>query len=249
MNKYKGLILAAGRGSRMGKETENSHKCLTVLNNRTLLDWQLSALRESGINDIMVVRGYRSELLQGDFNTAENTRWSETNMVSTFFCAPEFKTDTIVSYSDIVYNHNHIVDLINKEGDIVITADKKWLNLWSARFENPLDDAENFKAVGDNLTEIGGKSGKTNNIQAQYMGLLKFSPHGWNIASKLFFSLEKPIQDSLDMTSFLSMLMNKVEVKVVFIDGKWCEVDNYNDVLVYENRLNENNIWSHDWRL
>ena len=249
MNKLKkGLILAAGRGSRMGKVTENSHKCLTLLNNKTLLDWQLIALRKSGVNDIMVVKGYRSELLQGDFKTCENNRWSETNMVSTLFCAPKFKTDTIVSYSDIVYTHNHIDKLINKKGDIVITADKEWLKLWSSRFENPLADAENFRAVGDNLTEIGGVSLDINNIQAQYMGLLKFSPKGWNIAFELFCSLEKQVQDKLDMTSFLSMLINKVEVKVVFVYGRWCEVDNYNDVIVYQKKLLEEKKWSHDWR-
>ena len=31
MSNYNGLILAAGRGSRMGKSTEKSHKCLTPL--------------------------------------------------------------------------------------------------------------------------------------------------------------------------------------------------------------------------
>jgi len=248
MNNYKGLILAAGRGSRMGKSTEKSHKCLTVLKGRTLLDWQLSTLRKSGIKDITVIRGYRSEMLQGDFNTAENPRWSETNMVATFFCAPEFKTDTIVSYSDIVYSYKHIEDLIEQEGDIVITADNKWFNLWSARFENPLEDAETFKTVGNILIEIGKKNDKMENIQAQYMGLLKFSPRGWNIASQLFNSLEKERQDKLDMTSFLSMLINQIEIKVAFVEGKWCEVDCYNDVETYERILKENNNWSHDWR-
>jgi L-glutamine-phosphate cytidylyltransferase len=248
MNKYKGLILAAGRGSRMGKATEKSHKCLTVLKSRTLLDWQLSAFRKAGIKDIMLVRGYRSEMLQGDFKKAENPRWSETNMVATFFCAPEFKTDTIVSYSDIVYSDKHIEDLIEQEGDIVITADNKWFDLWSARFENPLEDAETFKTAGNNLIEIGSKNDEMKNIQAQYMGLLKFSPRGWDIAFNLFNSLEKEGQDKLDMTSFLSMLIKETEVKVVFVEGKWCEVDCYNDVEIYERILKENNNWSHDWR-
>lgn len=248
MNNYKGLILAAGRGSRMGKSTERSHKCLTVLKGRTLLDWQLSALRKAGIKDITVVRGYRSEMLQGDFNTAENPRWSETNMVATFFCAPKFNTDTIVSYSDIVYSNKHIEDLMEQEGDIVITADNKWFNLWSARFENPLEDAETFKTAGNILIEIGKKNDKMENIQAQYMGLLKFSPKGWSIASQLFNSLEKERQDKLDMTSFLSMLINQTEIKVTFVEGKWCEVDCCNDVETYERILKENNNWSHDWR-
>lgn len=248
MSNYKGLILAAGRGSRMGSTTERSHKCLTMLKGEKLLDWQLSALRTAGIEDITVVRGYRSEMIQGDFKTAENPRWSETNMVSTFFCAPKIETDTIVSYSDIVYSNEHVQKLMDQDGDIVITADKEWFKLWSARFDDPLDDAESFKTTGDVLTEIGGKEDKVENIEAQYMGLLKFSPKGWDIAFQIYNSLEKDKQDKMDMTLFLSLLMEQTEVKVAFIEGKWCEVDSNEDVNVYETILKDNNNWSHDWR-
>ena len=248
MSNYKGLILAAGRGSRMGSTTESSHKCLTMLKGKRLLDWQLSALRGAGIEDITVVRGYRSELLQGDFKTAENPRWSETNMVATFFCAPKIEIDTIVSYSDIVYSDEHIQKLKDQEGDIVITADKEWFKLWSARFEDPLDDAESFKANGNVLTEIGKDENKMEHIEAQFMGLLKFSPKGWELAFQIFNALEKNEQDKMDMTSFLSLLMERTDVKIAFIEGKWCEVDSNEDVKVYETKLKEDKNWSHDWR-
>jgi len=246
-SKYQAIILAAGRGSRMGKATEHSHKCLTVLNDKTLLDWQLGALTNAGINDITVVRGYRSEMLVGDFKTAENPRWAKTNMVATLFCAPKFEQDTIISYSDIVYKSNHIKELLEKDGDIVIAADKDWYSLWSARFNDPLEDAETFQANGDTLTEIGQKNNKVENINAQYMGLIKFSPKGWEIANSLFRDLKKDVQDKLDMTSLLSMLINKTEIKICYVNGGWCEVDSYEDAVLYE-RLLRNKGWSHDWR-
>lgn len=246
-NNYQAVILAAGRGSRMGKATEHSHKCLTILNGKTLLSWQLGALSKAGTKDITVVRGYRSEMLVGDFNTAENPRWAETNMVSTLFCASKFEQDTIVSYSDIVYKSNHIKDLIEKDGDIVITADKDWFSLWSSRFDNPLEDAETFQTNGDILTEIGQKSNKLINIKAQYMGLIKLSPKGWQIANSLFKSLKKDMQDNLDMTSLLSMLINKTVIKVCFVNGGWCEIDSYEDAMLYDSLL-KNKGWNHDWR-
>ena len=57
----KAVILAAGRGSRMGGRTEAKPKCLSVLAGKTLLDWQLEALRAAGIGDIGIVRGYLGE--------------------------------------------------------------------------------------------------------------------------------------------------------------------------------------------
>jgi len=54
----RGIILAAGRGSRMGAMTENQPKCFTELGGRSLLDWQLGAMRGSNIAQVAIVRGY-----------------------------------------------------------------------------------------------------------------------------------------------------------------------------------------------
>jgi NDP-sugar pyrophosphorylase family protein len=49
------------------------------------------------------------------------------------------------------------------------------------------------------------------------------------------------------MTSLLSLLLKNEEIKVVFVNGAWCEVDCNSDVEVYEELLKKGN-WSHDWR-
>ena len=57
------VILAAGRGSRMGPMGNDRPKCLVKLDDRPLLDRQIAALRRGGVNEIGVVRGYRAEML------------------------------------------------------------------------------------------------------------------------------------------------------------------------------------------
>lgn len=242
-----GIILAAGRGSRMGDLTEHSHKCLTLLDGKSLLDWQLSSMKHLGVNNIIVVTGYKSSLLKGDFEKVHNSKWNQTNMVSSLFCCNKPSIDTIVSYSDIVYSSKHLKGLIEKKGDIVITVDKLWLELWSIRFEDPLVDAENIETRGDNLIKIGEKINDVNNVKSQFMGLLKFSPNGWDISYNLFKSFSEEDQKLLDMTTFLSHLIKITEVKVVFVEGMWCEVDDTNDLMVYKENL-KNNSWNHDWR-
>ena len=61
----KAIILAAGRGSRMKNMTDERPKCLVELGGKPLLEYQLTALRQAGINEIAVVTGYRRELLVG----------------------------------------------------------------------------------------------------------------------------------------------------------------------------------------
>ena len=242
-----GIILAAGRGSRMGDLTEHSHKCLTLLDGKSLLDWQLSSMKQAGINDVTVVTGYKSRLLKGDFKKIHNSRWNQTNMVSSLFCCDKPINDTIVSYSDIVYSSQHLKDLIEKEGEIVITVDQLWLELWSIRFENPLEDAENIEYRDDNLISIGEKINDVNNVKSQFMGLIKFSSDGWDISYNLYNSFSEEDRKLLDMTTFLSHLIKIIKVKIVFVQGMWCEVDNINDLMVYKERL-KNNSWNHDWR-
>ena len=170
------IILAAGRGSRMGDLTDEHPKCLTQFAGRTLLEWQLSALRAAGIQDIAVVRGYRAETINpGGCIWFENPDWAKTNMVSTLACASQWleRDDCIVSYSDIVYHPEILQRLILHPGEVVISYDRQWLPLWSERFENPLMDAETFRLRQNGALEsIGDRAQAVSDIQGQYMGLL-----------------------------------------------------------------------------
>jgi len=243
------IILAAGRGSRMKEHTKEKPKCLNVLAKDTLLNWQLKSLNKGGIDKVIVVNGYKADLITGDFDTVTNERWSETNMVASLFCVHSDKEDSIISYSDIVYNSKHIENLKNAEGDIIITADLKWKELWELRFENPLDDAETFKSNGNILKHIGGKTNDILEIEAQYMGLLKLTGNGWNKMKEVYHSFSNEVKDKLDMTTMINELLDRnIEVTIVFVEGGWCESDSYSDIEVYEKQMKLNKNWIHDWR-
>ena len=78
------VILAAGRGSRMGALTEAMPKCLTELAGRPLLAMQCAALAAAGASEVGIVTGYRAELLAlPGLSRFHNPRWDTTNMVWT----------------------------------------------------------------------------------------------------------------------------------------------------------------------
>jgi choline kinase len=243
------IILAAGRGSRMKEHTKEKPKCLNVLANDTLLNWQLKSLNEGEVGEVIVVNGYKANLIKGEFTTITNERWSETNMVASLFCMSQDKNDSIISYSDIVYKSEHVKALKESKGDIVITADLKWKALWELRFEDPLDDAETFKSEGNILKHIGGKTDDISEIEAQYMGLLKLTESGWGKMLELYKSFSKERQDKLDMTTMINELLSRnIEVNVVFVEGGWCESDSYSDIEIYEKQMKKEKNWIHDWR-
>lgn len=250
MSETVGIILAAGRGSRMKGLTEAVPKCLLELGGRTLLHWQTEALKAAGLSRIIIVTGYRGDLLQGSFECLENSRWAETNMVQTLMCAlPALRgASALVSYADIVYRPDHVKALLAAKEDIAVTYDRDWQALWSLRNENPLNDAETFLADKGRLLEIGGRPESLDQVQGQYMGLLRFSPAGQKIVADYVGSLSREKADKLDMTSLLRALLSAgVNIGAVPVSGGWCECDTENDIMLYEQKMAAG-VWSHDWR-
>ena len=101
------IILAAGRGSRMKKVTNNIPKCLLEVKGKKLLELQIQALKKSGIRKIGIITGYLSDQLSNySEKTFHNDQWNQTNMVFSLMCAQKWlkESDCIVSYSDIFYD-------------------------------------------------------------------------------------------------------------------------------------------------
>ncbi len=59
-----GVILAAGMASRLRPLTDERPKCLLTVGTRTLLERTVDALLQAAIKEIVVVTGYRSEMIR-----------------------------------------------------------------------------------------------------------------------------------------------------------------------------------------
>lgn len=253
----KAVILAAGRGSRMGSKTAQLPKCLLQLAGKPLLFWQLSAIRRAGIENVSIVRGYQAHMLtpaalglkQDAFSCLENPRWAETNMLRTLLCADATLAPQggIIAYADIVYHSDHVRQLAKNPDTIAITYDTLWEDLWRLRFGDPLLDAETFVAKKGLLQTIGGKPQSIADIEGQYMGLLKVTAKGWT-RIKSYCARNEDKLDTMDMTALLQGLLAEHErIGAVPVDGKWCEGDTAYDLTQYEQKLAQGN-WCHDWR-
>lgn len=235
----KGIVLAAGRGSRMGHMTSDQPKCMTELGGKTLFDWQRHAMGESGIQDIGVVCGYLRETFESfPVHRFCNERWAETNMVRSLMCADPWlsQDDCVVSYSDIIYEPDAVGDLLGATGDIVVAYHTGWRALWERRFDDPLSDAETFRVNEQgHLIEIGERAKSMDEIKGQYMGLIKFTPQGWANVYGQLKTYEADALDRLDMTSLLRHLMeNDVTIDTVPLSGLWYEVDSESDFRLYQ---------------
>ena len=195
----------------MGQLGDELPKCLVEFGGKPLIERQVTALRAGGAQAVAVVRGYRAEMIDlPDLTYFYNGRWAETNMVMSLATAAEWLKagPVIVSYADIFYRHELVRDLAAAAGDLVITYDRAWRSLWSRRFIDPLTDAETFLTdVSGRLMEIGNRASRIDQIMGQYMGLLKFTPRGWEHVEALLATLDAQTRNRLDMTALLQRLL------------------------------------------
>ncbi len=236
----KAIILAAGRGSRMKSLTDEKPKCLVELRGKALLDWQISAIKSAGISEIAIVTGYKRELLQSrGLVEFHNSRWSETQMVSSLACAQDWLEGgpCLVSYSDIFYDSSAARSLIDCNAELAVTFDPNWLKLWEKRFGDPLLDAETFRMNDEGyLCEIGKKPKSTDEVQGQYMGLLRITPNGWSEICRIRSAIGPENAEKLHMTGTLQRVIEERQVPILAVayNQAWGEIDSAEDLRAYE---------------
>jgi choline kinase len=235
----RGLILAAGRGSRLGTLTRSRPKCLLEVRGTPLLDHQISALQSAGIADIAIVRGYRGAQLDGrGVAMIDNPRWRSSNICASLIAAKDWLSNhcTIVSYADILYSTEAVSSLRNTPGDITILYDPGWLSLWRRRMSDPMDDAESFSLnSAGRVDDIGGRASKASEISGRYVGLFKLTSLGFALISRQFRDLPPQARATVDMTGIFRLLIRRgIEIRASPIPSSWMEVDTPADLALCE---------------
>lgn len=245
------IILAAGEGTRLHPFTHDRPKCLVEISGKSLLSRQLKILATCGLRNILLIGGYKIKMLRKlGLPLVENSRFSETNMVWSLFCAEEYlEGEIIISYGDIVYSQSILEEILNSKSDIAVAIDLDWRDYWSQRSDNPLGDAETLKMEGGGrIIEIGKKPTSLDEIEGQYIGLMKFSAGGAQKLRDTFGKAKKSgilngkTPESAYMTDLLQAIIDDgVEVDSVKIHGGWIEVDTIEDLQsrVTADRLNQ----------
>ena len=233
------ILLAAGRGSRLGALTADAPKCLCPVAGHPLIAWQRAALRAAKVEHVSIVTGYRAALLAPYADSSfHNPDWMRTNMVRSLLCAlPRLDRPVVVAYSDIVYTAAHVAQLLAQDAPLAITVDMDWEKQWSARFADPLSDAESLRMDRDGrVLEIGSKPSSMAEVEGQFMGLLRITPEAvrW-INRELDTETDANKRNQMDMTTLLARLIQSGHpVQGIRVSGQWAEVDAPDDIAYAE---------------
>jgi choline kinase len=196
------IIIGAGRGSRLGENTDEIPKTLVPVLGRPMLDWILDALGSAGIarKDIVFVCGYAEDVVRArypEFTFVKNEDWANNNILLSLLCAREFMNEGFVStYADIVYDGEIVQKLITSRADICLGCDTAWRRRYVGRTEHPETDAEKLHADGPRVLEISRKI-PSERADGEFIGVMKLSADGARVFIDAFERAEKSYGASL----------------------------------------------------
>jgi phosphoenolpyruvate phosphomutase len=238
----KAIIVAAGRGRRLGPETDDIPKCMVAVGGRPILHRQLEALAAAGADEVVIVRGYLGDKIQIPppppglrLRFIENPGWQTNNILASLFHAEaEMDSGFLFTYSDIVFGGEHALRVAASPADVALVVDRRWQEAYVGRLLHPVSEAELVKvedgvgdaagdgaAVGPRVRRVGKRVVAADEAAGEFTGLAKFSARGaaglrrvW--AAALGRGLEHPFGEAAALRqAYLSDALNQMAAEGV----------------------------------
>ena len=227
------IILAAGQGKRLLPLTESRPKCLLELSGRSLLAWQLLRLEAAGVEEAVVVTGFRADAVETEIKRLDLQRMAvrcvfnpfytvADNTASCWIVREQFDRDVLLLNGDTLFGPGVAERLLAApSAEITVTVDRK-----------PSYDADDMKVLTDNCRLLA--IGKTiEHYDAESIGFLRFSPAG---AAKFAAGVEAALSRPEGLKRWYLSVIDElartgVDVRVCSVEGlEWGEMDFPQDV-------------------
>jgi L-glutamine-phosphate cytidylyltransferase len=167
------VILAAGKGSRLGEHTTDLPKSLLPLNDegKTLLDYNMQLLQKLGVGKILIVTGFNSGKIEEHVKNYTGTRivynpfWNHCNVLGSLYMAlGHIDEEFLFLHADTLAVEEIWTGMLAGKGDMVLPFQRKKCG------------EEEMKVVlnGETIVEIS-KEIDPPRADGEYLGIAKFS--------------------------------------------------------------------------
>jgi len=225
----KAIILSAGQGSRLLPLTAESPKCTLRIEGKTLIEWQIDALRENAVDEIVVVTGYKADKVhdlldkrygKGAVDVAFNPFFEVAdNLASCWMVREHFAGDFLLINGDTLFEPAVAQQLLSS-GQHPITL---------ARDHKLHYDEDDMKLILDDerLLSIGKKL-PLEQVDGESIGMIRFDSEGARIFRA---TIERCMQEPVALERWYLSVIDQIanETRAVWtasVEGlDWAEVD------------------------
>ena len=157
------VFIAAGFGTRLVPITLNTPKPLVRVHGIRIIDRLIDACLEAGINEIVIVRGYLSELFDQllykypMISFLENPLYNEANNISSALVARYMLSNAYVFEADLLISNPSIIKKYHYSSDfLAIKKDRS--DDWCFRVKEGIITEEKVGGEGDDIWQMVGIS-------------------------------------------------------------------------------------------
>ena len=247
------IILAAGMGSRLRPLTNDKPKCMVKLFDDTLIERQIKIFHSCNINDITIVTGYKSEVIDiPNVNYVKNANYETTDMNESLFCALEpSDSPVLVTYGDIIFEQKIVQQMLEITDGIRLAVNLNWKEYYQNRAMHPLSEAENVLIENGRILQIRKNISKAleNQQIGEFLGIMMLSSEQIKILLERYSDLKKNHTGTFHSSSSLhtayltdmlqEMIDFGVHINPVFAEGRWFEIDTLEDIKNAEKSINK----------
>lgn len=249
----KAILIAAGRGRRLGPHTSDIPKCMVPVAGKSMLARFWQACESAGATELVVIRGYKADVLTAEVGRlgvptrfVDNLYWETNNVLQSLACARyEMEGPALISYSDIVFTPEVAKAAVESKADIGLIIDRAFRDVYVGRTDHPLDEAEVADLRPDGaVARVGKKAFAAEHAIGEFIGLLRTSADGMqqltNVLDRAMASYYKRYEDPYQraktfqnayLTDLLQDAIDRgVRIEPIFIDGSWREIDTEQDL-------------------
>lgn len=232
------IIMAAGKGSRLGSMTEDRPKSLVEIKGKTLLDINIDMLHRYGIWDITIVTGYMDEkIIEATKDipgiTYEyNPFYEFANVLGSYYMGMKnMHEDFVYLHADTICELSLFEELLRAEGDFVLPVDTK-----------PCDDeAMKIRLENNKIVEIT-KQMPVEDAGGEFIGIMKISKKAIEDLNNCTHDLlrHKEYQSYFEAAVQEIINMNKYDIRMLDTKGRfWAEIDFLEDYQRAEKEMSE----------
>ncbi len=240
-DRTRAIVLAASRGSALAQLTEDRPKCMIEVRGQPLLRRLVGTLRDSGIRDVTVVRGYRKETVEvSGIRTVDNDDYATSGEAASLTCAIErLEGDCVIAYGDTLFRRYILDNLLEADGDIVVGVDA----LWRERTADAGDRTRDLVAASrpfnpsyleqDQIALVRVATDLVDaNANGEWIGLAKLTARG---SERVRAELDAMAADGSLASASLPDLFTRLAhgddpPRVVYVTGHWMDVDDAFDL-------------------
>ena len=218
------LILAAGRGTRLG--LDEIPKCLIKFGDKTLIEYQIQCLRELKIDKIFVITGYNSEkirsILKNSVDYIHDDKFATTNNIHSILQAENIiMNDFICIYGDLFFDKKILKKCIESKGDMTLMVEK-----------NLREETTKVKIKDDKIILVN-KNIDFDKADGNFIGMMKCSK---NIKDEFFKSINNLVKKNSQAYYTIAieyMIENGRKINFNETDGlSWTDIDTNEDLLL-----------------